>query len=77
MQSLESRLNPAKFFRVHCSAIVQLRLVDTLHKASGGDYEVQLKDGTRLRVSRSRREHLSHGSPTAGSNAGGAISGRR
>ena len=58
MQNLESRLDPAKFFRVHRSAIVQLQLVHTLHKASGGDYEVQLKDGTRLRVSRSRREAL-------------------
>ncbi len=58
MQTLEDRLNPAHFFRVHRSAIVRLDLVETLHKAAGGDYEVQLKGGTRLRVSRSRREAL-------------------
>ena len=58
MQNLESRLDPEKFFRVHRSAIVRLQLVDTLHKGPGGDYELQLKDGTRLRVSRSRREAL-------------------
>jgi two-component system LytT family response regulator len=44
--------------RVHRSAIVRLDAVDVLHKGAGGDYEVQLKNGTRLRVSRSRREEL-------------------
>jgi two-component system LytT family response regulator len=58
MQELEDRLDPSRFFRIHRSAIVQLDRVDTLLKGAGGDYEVQLKDGTRLRVSRSRREEL-------------------
>jgi two-component system LytT family response regulator len=58
MQSLEERLDPAKFMRVHRSIIVRLDLVDTLRKEAGGDYEVQLKTGARLRVSRSRREEL-------------------
>ena len=35
-----------------------LDLIDTLHKGAGGDYEVQLKSGRRLRVSRSRLEAL-------------------
>lgn len=58
LQSLEDRLDPAKFFRVHRSAIVRLALVEMLHKAAGGDYDVQLKGGAMLRVSRSRREAL-------------------
>jgi two-component system LytT family response regulator len=58
MQSLEERLDPARFMRVHRSAIVQLDRVDTLHRGAGGDYELQLKDGTRVRVSRSKREEL-------------------
>lgn len=58
MQHLEDRLDPAKFMRVHRSAIVRLDRVDVLHKGPGGDYEVQLKGGARLRVSRSRREDL-------------------
>lgn len=58
MQTLEERLDPAHFFRIHRSAIVRIDLVDTLIRGAGGDYEVQLKDGTRLRVSRSRREGL-------------------
>jgi len=58
MQTLEERLDPTRFMRVHRSAIVQLDRVDTLLRRAGGDYEIQLKDGTRLRVSRSRREDL-------------------
>jgi two-component system LytT family response regulator len=37
---------------------VRLELVDLFLKGEGGDYEVQLKNGARLRVSRSRREAL-------------------
>ena len=42
----------------HRSVIVRLKLVDTLLKSPGGDYEIVLKNGQRLRVSRSRREAL-------------------
>ena len=58
MTVLEERLDPADFLRIHRSVIVRIALVETLHKSPGGDYEVQLKGGRRLRVSRSRREEL-------------------
>ncbi|HEX8616588.1 MAG TPA: LytTR family DNA-binding domain-containing protein [Thermoanaerobaculia bacterium] len=58
MQSLEERLDPAVFFRIHRSAIIRLDRVDTLLHAAGGDYAVRLKDGTELSVSRGRREEL-------------------
>ena len=58
MQAIEDRLDPTRFMRVHRSAIVRLDAVDVLHKGAGGDYEIQLKNGTRLRVSRSRRAEL-------------------
>ncbi|MGH7651116.1 MAG: LytR/AlgR family response regulator transcription factor [Gemmatimonadaceae bacterium] len=58
MQNLENQLDPARFFRVHRSAIVQLDRVDALLKASGGDYDVQLKSGMKIKVARSRREEL-------------------
>lgn len=58
MQALEERLDPERFMRVHRSVIVQLDRVDTLLRGAGGDYEIQLKDGTRLRVSRTRRDEL-------------------
>lgn len=58
MQTLEDRLDPNKFIRTHRSVIVRLDQIETLHKAPGGDYDVQLKSGRRLRVSRSRLEAL-------------------
>lgn len=58
MHTLEERLDPRHFVRIHRSAIVRLQLVDTLLRGTGGDYEVQLKSGLRLPVSRSRREEL-------------------
>ena len=58
MQNLEEKLDPNVFIRTHRSVIVRLDLIETLHKGAGGDYEVQLKSGRRLRVSRSRIEAL-------------------
>ena len=58
MQTLEERLDPAVFFRIHRSVIVRLDRIDTLLRSSGGDYGVRLKSGTELPVSRSRREEL-------------------
>ena len=58
LNSLEQKLDPKVFMRIHRSVIVRLELVDLFLKGEGGDYEVQLKNGTRLRVSRSRREAL-------------------
>jgi two-component system LytT family response regulator len=58
MQNLEDRLDPSAFIRVHRSVIVRIEQIATLHKAAGGDYEVELRNGRRLRVSRSRLEKL-------------------
>src|SRR4051812_29908348 len=48
MQNLENRLDPARFFRVHRSAIVQLDRVDALLKPAGGDCDVQLRNGVKI-----------------------------
>ena len=58
IHTLEGRLDPNRFLRIHRSIIVRVDLIDTFHRGAGGDYEVQLKSGVRLRVSRSRREEL-------------------
>ena len=58
MQTLEERLDPDVFLRVHRSAIVRLDRVDAMLRAPGGDYAVRLKDGTELSVSRARRDDL-------------------
>ena len=58
MQNLEDKLDPDVFIRTHRSVIVRIDLIETLHKGAGGDYDVQLKSGRRLRVSRSLIEAL-------------------
>jgi two-component system LytT family response regulator len=58
MQTLEQALDPEKFLRIHRSAIVRLDLVEALQRGQGGESVVRLKNGVRLRVSRSRREAL-------------------
>ena len=58
MQTLEERLNPDQFFRIHRSTIVRLDLIESLHHSAGGDYAISLTTGQRLKVSRSRRDDL-------------------
>ncbi len=58
MQELENGLDPERFLRIHRSAIVAVDRVDTLLRGAGGDYDVKLKSGARLRVARSRRAEL-------------------
>jgi two-component system, LytTR family, response regulator len=58
MQTLEERLDPANFFRIHRSVIVKLDQIETLLREAGGDYAVQLRCGARLSVSRNRVEPL-------------------
>ncbi|MGI9175354.1 MAG: LytR/AlgR family response regulator transcription factor [Rhodothermales bacterium] len=58
MQTLEERLDPHRFFRIHRSTIVQLDRVEALKYSAGGDYAVRLRNGRHLRVSRGRYEDL-------------------
>jgi two-component system, LytTR family, response regulator len=58
MQTLEERLDPNRFFRIHRSVIVRLERIEALLREAGGDYAVQLKSGARLSVSRNRVEPL-------------------
>lgn len=58
MQTLEDRLDPARFARVHRSAIVRLDRIDALLREAGGDYTLRLKNGRQIPVSRSRVEAL-------------------
>lgn len=58
MQTLEERLNPEDFFRIHRSTIVRLDQIDSLLFSGGGDYALKLKDGRQLKISRGRKEEL-------------------
>jgi two-component system, LytTR family, response regulator len=60
MQTLEERLDPSRFFRIHRSVIVRLERIESLLREPGGDYAVHLRSGARLSVSRNRVEPLEH-----------------
>jgi two-component system LytT family response regulator len=58
MHALEEALDPASFVRVHRSVIVNVARVRELHRHAEGGGSVVLRDGVRLRVSRSRWAEL-------------------
>jgi DNA-binding LytR/AlgR family response regulator len=55
---LEPQLDPARFVRVHRRAIVRIDRVDAMAPLSGGDAELRLTTGARVRVSRAHRERV-------------------
>jgi two-component system, LytTR family, response regulator len=57
LTSLEARLDPSRFARVHRSAIVQLNRVREVRTTLHGD-EAILRDGSRIRVSRRKSAML-------------------
>ena len=58
LQSLLSQLGEHRFARIHKSALVNLDAIAALHPLFKGDYEVELKSGKRLRLSRRYRAAL-------------------
>ena len=58
LQTLDDRLDPSHFYRIHRSTIVRLDEVEVIRRGGGGNYAVELRDGTRLSVSRSRIDEL-------------------
>jgi two-component system LytT family response regulator len=58
LTELEQRLDPARFFRVHRSAIVNLERVREIRPLLHGDRELLLAGGARVRLSRTRREEF-------------------
>jgi two-component system LytT family response regulator len=58
LAQLESRLDPASFVRVHRSTLVNVEHIAEMHPLFHGDYELILKRGTRLTLSRRYRGRL-------------------
>src|SRR5262245_1595695 len=58
LSSLEARLDPARFARIHRSAIVALDRVIELRLDEAGACRVMLRDGTLLPLSRQKRDAL-------------------
>jgi two-component system, LytTR family, response regulator len=58
MSALEKRLDPARFVRVHRSAIVNIDRVREIHPLFRGDCTLVLADGTQVKLSKSRRDEF-------------------
>jgi two-component system LytT family response regulator len=58
LDSLEGRLHPESFVRIHRSFIVNLDFIREVLLLEKGDYRVVLTDGSRLRLGRKYRDSL-------------------
>jgi two-component system LytT family response regulator len=58
LHELETRLDTKRFVRIHRSTIVNLERVQELREVDRGEFNLVLTDGTRLKLSRSRRANL-------------------
>jgi two-component system LytT family response regulator len=58
MNSIEARLNPELFFRIHRSHIVNIERIKELQPWFNGEYVVILRNGAKLTLSRGYREKL-------------------
>lgn len=58
IREMEARLDPARFVRVHRSAIVNIDRIKELQPWFRGDYRVILLDGTELTLTKNHREKL-------------------
>ncbi|MCA8887599.1 MAG: response regulator transcription factor [Parvularculaceae bacterium] len=56
MKTLQQRLDPSRFQRIHRSAIVNVKKVKELHPHSNGEYFVILENGNELKLSRSYKD---------------------
>jgi two-component system LytT family response regulator len=72
LANVEARLDPARFIRVHRRVIVAIDFIKEMYPRFAGDQVLVLRDGTKLRVSRTRREALAArlAGPAAGPPAG-------
>ena len=60
LRSLEARLDPTHFARVHRSAIVNLTRVRQLRLLRGGDYALTMRSGAVVTLSRTYRDDVLH-----------------
>jgi two-component system LytT family response regulator len=58
MGSFERKLDPSAFARIHRSAIVNVGRIAELRPYDNGEYVVYLRDGTRLKLTRTYRHAL-------------------
>jgi two-component system, LytTR family, response regulator len=58
LTSLETRLDPNRFVRVHRSTIVNSGRIAAVHTMIGGTYELELRGGSRVKAGRQYRDRI-------------------
>jgi two-component system, LytTR family, response regulator len=58
LTSLEAKLDPGRFLRVHRSTIVNSSRIVAVHTMIGGVYELELRGGVRIKTGRQYRENI-------------------
>jgi two-component system LytT family response regulator len=58
LANVEARLDPRRFVRIHRRVIVAIEQIHEIQPWFGGDQILVLKNTSKLRVSRTRREHV-------------------
>jgi two-component system LytT family response regulator len=58
LASLENKMDPQRFVRIHRSTLVNLEKVANLRPNEHGDYDVYLRNGTKLKLSRTYWNHF-------------------
>ncbi|MCX7798563.1 MAG: LytTR family DNA-binding domain-containing protein [Melioribacter sp.] len=56
LKSLEKKLDPEQFVRIHRSAIVNIDKIEIIKSNLQGDYDVFLKNGTKVKMSRNYKK---------------------
>jgi two-component system, LytTR family, response regulator len=67
MASLEQRLEPAKFLRIHRSRIVRTDCIQELRSIENREFTVKLSDGSEHRSSRTYADRLERWLASGGS----------
>lgn len=58
LSAMETQLDPARFLRIHRSAIINVERIQELQPMLGGQHVVVMEDGTRLTLSRNYTDRL-------------------
>jgi two-component system LytT family response regulator len=58
LSELESQLDPRQFIRVHRTALVNIESIVSLSRRSHGEFDLLLRDGSHIKVSRLYRSRL-------------------
>ena len=58
LYELEEKLDPAQFFRIHKSIILNINFVKEINSLNSGDFKAVMKNGIEIRGSRNYKNRI-------------------